>query len=155
MRSGPGSSVRVESKMERKHPSLPRYITVPSPALSQWHLTGTTVVEVWINGVEIGRRTLKAWDDRDVWFFDLTQQHFRKLGVDEGDTVSVELQLADQAPPTELRRLLVRHPSARALWDSLTPAQQRLRSEHIRSAKRTQTRDRRARAAVGLAPVPP
>lgn len=146
----PDGFVRVESEVERKRPSLPRFVVIPGSVLSGWGLSGTTMVDVEINGVAIGRRSLKAWPERDAWFFDLTDAQSKKLGVDRGDVVSVELCPADPSPPAEILRLLELHPSTRRAWSHLSPAQRRMRGEHVRSAKRAETRERRARAALDL-----
>lgn len=93
--------VELEAKVERKDPSLPRFITVPSASVETWNLTSTSPVEVEIDAVPIGRRSLKYWRKQDSWFFDLTERHCRDLGIDRGDVVEVRITPAD---PVSARR---------------------------------------------------
>lgn len=143
-----GETVHAASVVERKDPSLPRFVVVPEAVVSAWSLDGTTVVEVTLNGTDLGRRTLKLWPERDGWFFDLTEAHCRNAGVDTGEAVRVELSRADTSPPEELRRVIVSDEEAAARWEALTPARRRQIAEHVRSAKRPETRRRRARKAL-------
>lgn len=151
MQEGIGSpmstSVRIKSAVERKHPRLPRFLVIPSKAIARWRLNATTVVEMTINGVEAGRRTLKKWDDAR-WFIDVPEPVCRKAGIDIGDTVVVSLRLASTELPDELARLLATSPAAKAVWQGLTPSQQRMLQEHVASAKQSATRLRRAMKAL-------
>lgn len=143
-------TIRVDATVERKSSSLPRFIVVPDDAVAAWELDGTTVVEVSIDGTSVGRRSLKRWAGRDGWFFNLTEEQAKRVGVAVGDRVSVEMALASTALPTELTALIEGDPEARRCWESLTDARRRLLAEHVRSAKRSETRARRAaRAIVG------
>jgi Bacteriocin-protection, YdeI or OmpD-Associated len=146
-------TLRVESVVERKAPSLPRFIVIPTPALASWRLSETTVVEVRLNRVDLGRRSLKHWGrGRDCWFFDLTEAHCTKAHVETGAGVFVELRLADAKPPEEVLHVLRTDSEAPASWASLSPSARRQLSEHVRSAKRSETRVRRVRAALCLPP---
>jgi SAM-dependent methyltransferase len=139
----------LRTVIERKSAGLPRFVVVPSEVVAPWRLGATTVVDVTLNGRPIGRRSLKHWGrERDCWFLDLTQAQCDRAGVDSGDSVSVELRRGDTAPPKELADLLEASSAARAAWDSLTAARQRSLGEHVRSAKRAETRARRASAAL-------
>ena len=139
---------RIDATVERKHPSLPRFLVVPGDAVASWGLEQTTVVEVELDGTPIGRRSLKRWPDRDGWFFDLTEAQARKGRVDTGDAVRVSLRLASTALPRELSALLASDARARATWDALTEARRRMLAEHVRSARRAATRRRRAEGAL-------
>jgi hypothetical protein len=142
-------SLRIKSVVERKHTTLPRFVVVPASSVSAWSLQGTTVVEVRVNDVEVGRRSLKHWGpDRDCWFFDLTETHCRQADVETGTAVLVELRRADQTPPEELTLVIGSDPSALLAWESLSPSRQRQLSEHVRAGKRAETRARRARSAL-------
>lgn len=136
----------LRATIERKHPSLPRFVVVPAEALAPWALDGTTVVEVALAGVDIGRRALKRWGpERDVWFMDLTAPQCRAAGVDVGDTVELRLRRADEGLPAELQAVLSGSARARAMWDAWPPGRRRQAAEAVRSARRTETRTRRAR----------
>lgn len=148
----PSHVVRFEGVVERKSPSLPRFVVAPAAAVARWSLQGTTVVEVTVEGVEVGRRSLKRWEERDGWFFDLTEQQCGDAGVDTDDGVSIELRLATTAPPPELRELIDADPVAKRAWESLSDARRRMIAEHVRAAKREDTRRRRASRALGVEP---
>jgi hypothetical protein len=64
------STLNVTSTIEHKHKGLPRFVCVPISKVDPWKLQGTTTVEVPMNGVNVGRRSLKRWDDRGCWFID-------------------------------------------------------------------------------------
>lgn len=138
----------IESTVERKSPSLPRFIVVPDSAVARWRLEGTTMVEVTIDGTSVGRRSLKRWSERDGWFFNLTEAQAERAGVDIGDQVAVQITLAPTALPGELQDLIDGDAEARRCWQSLTDARRRLLAEHVRSAKRSETRARRAARAL-------
>ena len=141
--------VALSARVERKDPSLPRFLVVPPEALSAWTLEGTTVVEARLDDIEIGRRTLKPWGHgRDVWFIELTRGQCRAAGVDTGDTVRVELRRASTEPPEEILALVRSDPSLAERWDSMTPARRRQLGEHVRGAKKAETRARRARKGL-------
>lgn len=140
--------VRTEAKVERKATSLPRFVCVPQGLLEGWGLRGTTMVEVRLNGVGLGRRSLKEWPERDAWFFDVTDAHAESASVETGDRVRVEMELAPTDPPAELAELLDSDEGARQAWDELTPSRKRMLSEHVRDAKRPETRRRRARKGL-------
>jgi hypothetical protein len=56
------SAVRHVGKIERKYEQLPRYIVIPGDLLAGWKLTATATVEGTLNGMDLDRRGLKAWD---------------------------------------------------------------------------------------------
>jgi len=57
---------------------------------------------------------------------------------------------ASTALPAELSELLAKHKTARAAWERLTPAQQRMLREEVAAAKQSTTRARRAARMLGL-----
>lgn len=142
--------LRFRSAVARHHPRMPRLVTVPREQVARWKLDGTTIVEAALDGSAIGRRSLKRWDERRCWWFDLPEATCRRLGLDVGDAVQVELRRATDAPPPELARLLAADRAARAAWEGLTPAQQRMLREQVLSARQPATRSRRARRGLGL-----
>ncbi len=52
--------------------------------------------------------------------------------------------------PAELAELLAKNKAARAAWERLTPAQQRMLLEDVATAKTSTTRARRAARMLGL-----
>jgi hypothetical protein len=141
--------VNLSSQIERKDRRLPRFLVVPARLLSGWKLDGTTVVEATVNGVAIGRRSLKRWDD-DRWFVELAQPMCKRAGVDTGDRVNLSLRLASDELPEELGTLLAGNRRAQAAWARLTPAQKRMLREEVLAAKSADTRRRRAERRLGV-----
>jgi outer membrane usher protein FimD/PapC len=80
--------VSITAKVARKQPDLPRFVVIPSSAVAEWGLTGTTPVDVTINGVAVERRNIKFWDAAK-WFFSITVKDCKKVGIDTGDTVEL------------------------------------------------------------------
>jgi hypothetical protein len=109
-----------------------------------WKIKGTTTVEVTMNGVDIGRRSLKRWDDRDCWFIELADAVCRKANVETGDPVKLSLKIASEELPAELAQLIKENSQAQARWEQLTPGQQRMLREEVPDAKQPATRKRRA-----------
>jgi hypothetical protein len=115
---------------------------VPSASITEWSITGTTVVDVVINGEEAGRRSLKPWDG-NRWFLDVTQHDCQRLRVDTGSMVTVAVTVARRILAPELRALLARSAQARRRWEALTAAQQRMLRENVLAAKSAEARRRR------------
>ena len=103
-----------------------------------------------MNGVNIGRRSLKRWDDRDCWWMDLSNEVCRQARVETGDAVELNLKIASEELAEELAQLIKINSEARARWKSLTSGQQRMLREDILAAKQTGTRARRAARALGV-----
>jgi Bacteriocin-protection, YdeI or OmpD-Associated/Domain of unknown function (DUF1905) len=137
--------ISVTSTVIRHNPQISRLVTIPLEVLRRWKLTGTTVVEGTINGTELGRRSLKRWDDRACWWIDLPESLCKRAAVETGDKVSLKIRLASEELPEELKELLTDDPKAKANWNKLTVAQQRMLREEIFAAKHSETRTRRAR----------
>lgn len=137
--------VETRARIECKDPGLPRYLVLPPQAAEALAFDATTPAQVLIEGTDIGRRNVKRWSpDSDRWFVDLTEAQCRKAGVDTGDEISVVLtRLADDLPE-ELDKLLAADEAARAIWAKLATARQRALADHVREAKRSETRQRRA-----------
>jgi hypothetical protein len=137
----------VTRKLE--HPQLPRFALLAATAIAPWKLDReTTVVEGTINGIDLGRRTIKCWDDEHGWFIQLPDPLCRKAAIDVGDTITLVLRLADTALPAELAELLSSNAVARKRWEAMTPAQQRMAREEVAAAKSAATRAKRARRLV-------
>jgi Bacteriocin-protection, YdeI or OmpD-Associated/Domain of unknown function (DUF1905) len=145
------TKISVTSTVIRHHPQFSRLVTIPLEAVRHWKLTGTTVVEGTINGTELGRRSLKHWEDRNCWWIDLPEPLCKRAALETGDRVSLRIGLASEELPDELKQLLKDDPKAKANWDKLTVAQQRMLREEIFAAKNGETRARRARKSlIGL-----
>jgi hypothetical protein len=142
-------TLTTTSTIEHKHKGLPRFVCIPMAKVDPWKLHGTTTVEVTINGVDIGRRSLKRWNDRDCWWMDLADAACRKANVETGDRAKLSLRIAAEELPQELAELIQNNSPARARWEQLTPAQKRMLREEVWSAKQASTRARRAARALG------
>ena len=138
------------STIEHKHEGLPRFVCVPMAKVDPWKLHGTTTVEVTMNGVNIGRRSLKRWDDRNCWWMDLSNEVCRKASVGTSDQADFILRTASEELPPELAKLIKKNSQARAGWERLTPGQKRMLREEILTAKQPATRERRAAGALGV-----
>src|SRR5215813_2195565 len=134
----------VATKVIRHHPQLSRLVTVPVEQIAKWKLAGTTTIEGTIKGIELGRRSLKRWDERNCWWIDLPEPLCKKAKLETGDDVELTIRLAAEALPQELEQLLKENTSAKANWTKLTPAQQRMLREEIFAAKTSATRLKRA-----------
>ena len=136
--------IKVTSKVIRHHPQFSRLVTIPLDVIAPWKIEHTTVIEGTINGVDLGRRSLKRWDDRHCWWIDLPGPLCRKANLETGTTVELIIRLASEDLPEELKNLLTQNPQAKERWAKLTEAQQRMLREEIWSARTTMTRTKRA-----------
>jgi hypothetical protein len=143
-------SLNVISTIEHKHEGLPRFVCIPMKKVDPLGLNGTTTVDLTINGIGVGRRSLKRWDDRNCWWMDLSNDVCRKANIETGDVVKLSLTIASDELPPELAALIKRNSSARSRWKKLTTGQQRMLREEILSAKQSATRARRAARALGV-----
>ncbi len=141
------STLRMEAVVERHLPGMPRYVVVPASKVARWKLEGTTIVEGTLNGIPLGRRSLKPWDE-ERWFVELRNDWCRKAGISTGDRVALALALASTELPDELERVLSESAAARECWDRMTAGQRRIVREDVLAAKRPETRERRARKAL-------
>jgi Bacteriocin-protection, YdeI or OmpD-Associated/Domain of unknown function (DUF1905) len=142
------TTLEVISTIEHKHEGLPRFVCIPMSKVDPWDLKGTTTIDLAINGVPVGRRSLKRWGDRNCWFMDLSETVCRQAKIQTGDRVQLKLTLASDQLPEELAELIQTNRTARARWKNLTPGQQRMLREDILAAKNSNTRKRRAARAL-------
>jgi len=139
--------VTLNAKLQRKAPGLPVFVVIPTKSVAPWGLTATTVIEGTANGYPFGRRTIKAWGKGvDAWFVEFTAPICTAAGLSVGDSVALELWLADASTPPELQVLLSDSKVLSVAWSALTDRERREASEHVRGAKSQATRDRRAAA---------
>lgn len=142
--------ITFSATLERKDPRLPVYVVVPYAVIEPWLLQGTTVVEGEMNGLSVGRRTIKRWDSSDEanWFVELTAPFCKAAGIKVGDQLTVSLVIAAASTPRELEVLLQQDPQCRVAWGKLSEAARRTIMEHIRAGKSETIRVRRAESAV-------
>jgi hypothetical protein len=136
--------IEVTSTVIRHTPQLSRLVTIPVETILPWKIEQATVIEGTINGVDLGRRSLKRWEDRQCWWIDLPEPLCKKAKLEIGDQVQLVIHLASDKLPEELAALLKTNPQAKRRWEKLTQAQQRMLREEIFAAKTSQTRLRRA-----------
>src|SRR5262245_48346633 len=141
------AALKLTVRIERKQPKLPAFVVVPARKLARWKLAATTTVEGTLDGVSLGRRSLKRWDD-ERWFLELRRESLAALGKGPGERAKLVLTRASAELPDELRALLDAEPAARARWEAHTAAQQRMLREEILAAKSATARERRARRAL-------
>ena len=142
---GRDSQISFDAVIERIAPEVPRYIVYPGEA---WDETATFIVEVALNGIPIGLRNLIPWKERG-WHFGLSEPICRKVGVETGDRVHIEMGRLGNTRPRELQDLLENNSKARKAWDSLSEGQQRDFVLFVAGAKKPETRMRRARRLLG------
>jgi hypothetical protein len=140
----PPKQLTITATVIRHNPQFSRLVTIPLETIAPWKLEGTTVVEGTINGAEMGRRSLKRWDERNCWWIDLPEPLCKKVGLDTDDQVTLRIRLASEDLPEELKELIANNEQAKANWEKLTQAQQRMLREEIFAAKTSVTRLRRA-----------
>ena len=128
-------------------PQFSRLATIPLDKI-KWKLSGTTTVEGTINGVDLGRRSLKRWDERNCWWIDLPEPLCKKAKIETGDEVTLTIRLASDDLPDELQDLLKTNRVAKTNWEKLTQPQQRMLREEIFAAKASATRRRRAEKSL-------
>src|SRR6516164_4241130 len=118
----PGNeSICFDALIERIAPEVPRFVVYPGKA---WDETRTFIVDVSLNGIPIGLRNLIPWKERG-WHFGLSQPMCRKVGVETGDRVQVEMCRLGDALPPELQKLLQGDPRAKRAWNALPAGDRR------------------------------
>jgi hypothetical protein len=106
--------ISVVTKVIRHNPQFSRLVTIPLDRIKPWKLTGTTTVEGTINDTDLGRRSLKRWDERNCWWIDLPEPLCKKAKIETGDEVKLTIRLASEELPDELKDLLKTNPVAKA-----------------------------------------
>jgi len=135
--------ISVVTKVIRHNPQFSRLVTIPLDEIEPWKLTGTTTVEGTINGTDLGRRSLKRWDERNCWWIDLPNPLCKKAKLETGDEVTLTIHPASEDLPEELQELFRTNSIAKALWDTLTKSQQRMLREDVFAIKTPAARRRR------------
>ena len=140
-----GEKIRFDAVIERLAPEVPRFIVYPGKA---WDETATFIVDVSLNGSSIGLRNLIPWKERG-WHFGLSEPMCRKVGVETGHRVQVEMCRLGDALPHELQELLQREPKAQKAWNALPAGDRRDFILFVADARKPETRARRARRLIG------
>jgi hypothetical protein len=146
-----GGRLTTEVVIERKQAEMAGFVAMQARQLASWRLTATTTVEGTLDGVAIGRRSLRR-RDRQSWFIELPGPLFEAIGRESGDRATLVIGVASTDLPAELQRLIDSVPEARARWEARTVAQKRMLREEVLAARTTATRERRARLALLPAP---
>lgn len=137
--------ISLDAVVERIAPEVPRFVVYPGKA---WDETETFIVDVSLNGVAIGLRSLIPWKERG-WHFGLSQPMCSKVGVETGDRVRVQMHRLRDARPRELKELLKSDSRAEKVWDALSAGERRDLVLFVAGAKETETRMGRARHLLG------
>ena len=111
-----------------------------------------TTVEGTINGFPF-RATLEPDGQKSHWL-KVDRVMCEAAGADTGDVVTLEIAPVGEEPepqvPAELQTALAAAPKVRALWSDITPIARRDWIHWITSAKRPETRARRAANACAM-----
>lgn len=143
------TKVRLTTSLQRKDSSLPVFVVIPGKLVTAWKLVGTTVIEGTANGQPLGRRTIKAWGkSSDDWFVEFTAPFCKASNIEVGDSVTLELTLADMSIPVELERALSAKKNLHAAWLKLTERERRDAGEYVRAARSQPTREQRAASII-------
>jgi hypothetical protein len=134
-----------DALIERIAPEVPRFVVYPGKA---WDETRTFIVDVSLNGIPIGLRNLIPWKERG-WHFGLSQPMCRKVGVETGDRVRVEMRRLGDALPQELEEFLKSDAKALNAWDKLSSGDRRDVVLFVAAARKSETRTRRAKRLLG------
>jgi uncharacterized protein DUF5990/bacteriocin resistance YdeI/OmpD-like protein len=145
--------VKLEVEIERKLETLPGFVVVPAAKIAHWKLSGTTTVDATLDGLSLGRRSLKRWDDQR-WFLELRAAHLEAIGKGKGQRATLTIEVAATKLPAELQRLIDTDARARANWEALSDSRKRMLREELLDVKTAATRETRARQALLPAPGP-
>ena len=130
------STIRFRTELQRKDPDLPVFIRIPGEVVAPWQLTGWKTVEGTLNGQNFGRRTIKDWGkDSPDGFVEFLKPYLEGVGLAPGDTVDVELRLADRTMPPEMAARMKSDPEYARAYEALKPNHKRKAIEHYLEAK--------------------
>ena len=130
------TTLRFRAELQRKHPDLPVFIRIPGATLGPWRLTEWRTVEGSLNGHDFGRRTIKDWGKGSPdWFVEFLKPYLEAANLGPGDSVEVELRLADVTMPGEMAARMNSDPEFARAYDALIPNHKRKAIEHYLEAK--------------------
>jgi hypothetical protein len=128
--------LRFRTELQRKHPDLPVFIRVSGEVVVPWRLTGWQTVEGSLDGHDFGRRTIKDWGkDSPDWFVEFLKPFLEAAGLRPGDSVAVELRLADMTMPPEMAARMTNDPEFARAYAALSPNHKRKAIEHYLEPK--------------------
>jgi hypothetical protein len=119
-----------------QYPGMSPWFRVPARFVKAWDLGATTTVEGTINGHPIGRRAIKdSGPKTEDWYIGLTKPLAEAIGCRKGDTVDVELRLADMTMPPEMAARMASDAEFARAYAALIPNHKRKAIEHYLEAK--------------------
>ena len=128
--------IRFRTELQRKHPDLPVFIRIPGAVVAPWKLTEWKSVEGSLDGHDFGRRTIKDWGkDSPDWFVEFLKPFLEGAHLQPGDSVDVELRLADMTMPPELAERMNSDAGFARAYEALIPNHRRKAVEHYLEAK--------------------
>ena len=128
--------IRFRTELRRKHPDLPVFIRIPGAIVAPWALGEWRTVEGTLNGHDFGRRAIKDWGkDSPDWFVEFVKPFLVATGLKPGDTVDVEMRLADMTMPPELAAKMNGDAEFARAYEALIPNHKRNVIELYLSAK--------------------
>ncbi len=105
-----------------------------------------------INALVAGVPLNAAWQPTGGrWFLILSRRFMKDRELSVGEKIEIRFNVADQKAvdvPKELRTALEDNRNAKAEWEKLTPGRRRGHSYRVSSARRVETRKRRASEVV-------
>jgi Bacteriocin-protection, YdeI or OmpD-Associated/Domain of unknown function (DUF1905) len=124
-------------------------LRLPENASAKLPSRGQTMVEGTINGLHF--QTPLEPDGRWSHWFRVDKAMREAAGIDEGDTVTLEIEPTKEWPepdvPADLKSALAAAPEAYSLWQHITPMARWEWIRWIRSTSQTETRKRRIEVA--------
>ena len=130
------STLRFNTKLQRTDPGLPVFIRIPGAVVAPWKLTEWKSVEGSLNGHDFVRRTIKDWGkDSPDWFVEFLKPYLDNAKLRPGDTVGVELRLADMTMPPEMAERMKSDADFARAYEALIPNHKRKVVEHYLEAK--------------------
>ena len=128
-------TLRFRTELQRKHPDLPVFIRIPGAVVAPWKLSEWKSIEGSLNGHVFGRRTIKDWAPGPDWFVEFLKPYLDGAGLKPGDTVDVELRLADMTMPDEMTERIKSDADFARSFEALIPNHKRKAIEHYLEAK--------------------
>lgn len=128
--------IRFRAELLRKHPDLPVFIRVPGAVVAPWGLSEWRTVEGTLDGHQFGRRAIKDWGKGSAdWFVEMLKPFLEASGLKPGDTVDVEMRLADMTMPEEMAERMASDADFARAYAALIPNHKRKVVEHYLEAK--------------------
>lgn len=122
------------------------YLPLPAEIADAWQAAGVRRLVGTLNGHPVRRAILGRRDGER--YVALSRALLRDLGAEEGGTVRAILEPDPEPdrvdPGEELRAALAQDEAARARFEAMTPGRQRSLAHYVTSARRPETRVRRA-----------